>query len=115
MSEPMTTSDTLSDRTDAMKSANALTDRTDALSDELRNWPGDGEGLRLRAATALDAAHATIAGLREAAAVPLRDLLTDMGRTADDPMWADHVELPKATLRRWIATVRAALNGVKSP
>lgn len=50
------------------------------------------------------------AATREAVTLqPLRDLLIDMGRTVADPMWSDHVELSKGTLRRWIATVRAAL------
>src|SRR6185312_5337262 len=39
----------------------------------------------------------------------LRDILADMGVTAADPMWADHVELPKAVLRQWIVVVRAAI------
>lgn len=42
----------------------------------------------------------------------LRATLTEMGRLADDPMWADHVELPKGRLRLWIKSVRAAIRSL---
>lgn len=39
-------------------------------------------------------------------ATELEKLFAEMGTTAVDPVWADHVELPKAALRRWIKTLR---------
>lgn len=42
----------------------------------------------------------------------LREMMRQMGVIAADPMWADHVELPKARLKWWIATIRALLNDI---
>lgn len=48
------------------------------------------------------------------AAVSLRKAFADMGLKADDPMWADHVELAKPTLRWWITLIRAALSAIEA-